>query len=428
VNDEQQHYKSLDGLRGVAALSVVLLHYVMAFAPFLLGYVVTTRHTRFDHLVGTTPLHLPLAGNLAVCVFFVLSGFVLSVRFFETKDIETLVASAARRWFRLLIPAFGSVLLAYMVVRSGGMYAHRASLETQSTNWLAVFWDFPAHLGRAVPQGLYGIWFGTFNLVTTYNPVLWTMHYELLGSFFVFTFLALFGRGKNRWLFYGVLAIIFLKTYYLAFVAGMAVCDLFTTRPELREKLNPRLFWIGLPLSIVLGTWTTTVDTLYPTVYDHVSLPFFTTPQLEILAHVLAAIIMMLAVLRLKPAAKILSTRPFQYLGRVSFALYLTHFIVLGSLASYLFVQLLPRYGYIAAFGTTFVVGLPLSFLIASAYTRWVDVPAIALSKRLGNYLLEGNIFHDLRRRRLRAVRRGFGRAPNSAAETALAEQLTDAP
>lgn len=404
MGEGKQHYHSLDGLRGLAALVVVFLHYTSAFLPFILGYTAIQYHSRLDHLVMATPLQLPIAGNFAVCIFFVLSGFVLSIKFFKTGATEVLTSSAARRLFRLMIPAVGSIILGYLVLRAGGIFTHEASAASQS-KWLLIDWNFPAHIGQALFQGFYGIWFGNTGIKSSYNPVLWTMHFELFGSFLVFMFMALFGKAKNRWLFYAAFGLVFLKTYYLAFLAGMAICDLFISRPDLKEKLTPRMLWFALPVGLVLGTWTTTVDTVYTTAYDRVHLPFFTTLELQTLAHVLGAIIAMLAVLRIEALAGVLTKRPFQYLGKISFALYLTHFIIMGSLSSYLFAHIEPSLGYNAAVLMVFPIGLGASLLVATFYTRWVDVPAIAFSKRAGAYLLSGDLYGGAMRQAQRSAR-----------------------
>lgn len=422
----EQHYHSLDGLRGLAALSVVLLHYVTAFLPFLIGYAAVDSHPRLDHLVATSPLQLPIAGNFAVCIFFVLSGFVLSVKFFKTKDRGVVVASASRRFFRLMIPAFGSVLLAYLVLRVGAMHNGPAGAAI-GNNWLQLFWSYPAHLGQALFQGLYGIWFGTTDFITSYNVVLWTMHYELYGSFLVFMLLVMFGTERNRWLFYGVFALVCMKTYFLAFIAGVVICDLSITQPKLLEKLRPQAFWVALPVAAILGTWTTTLDTPYPSIYNHIHVPFFAGAELETFAHVLGAIILMLAVLRLPSFATFLAKRPLQYLGRISFALYLTHFIILGSLSSYLFLHLLPVIGYKSTLVIVFPVGLGLSFVVANAYTRWVDVPSVGLAKQIGDYLLRGSVLSDAQRLVNKAAAVAHHSAQPKTAEKLAVQPLAEA-
>jgi peptidoglycan/LPS O-acetylase OafA/YrhL len=386
---EKHKYRNLDGLRGLAALSVVILHYVTGFAPFLIGAFITQRHTSFDHIIATTPLQLPTAGDFAVCIFFVLSGFVLSLSFFRHKDSAVLVSSAARRYFRLMFPALGSIILAYVVLRLGLMFTHQAAIGSQSTTWLGTFWNFPAHFGQAVFQGLYGIWFGTFNFLSSYNVVLWTMHFELYGSFLVFMFLALFGKMHNRWLFYAVFAIIFLKTYYLGFIVGIAISDIISTMPEKLDNIRGGLLWLALPFGLTLGAWTT--SGIYTTVYSQIHAPFFTDHQLELFAHMIGAIVVVLAVLKLGALSRALETRLFQYLGRISFSLYLTHFAVMSSLGCYIFYRIEPAYGYKVALFSTCFIALPVTFLVASAFTRFVDVPSIAFSKKIGNRLVSSN-------------------------------------
>ncbi|MGZ6005784.1 MAG: acyltransferase family protein [Candidatus Saccharimonadales bacterium] len=392
MNGEQK-YHSLDGLRGLAALVVVLLHYVTAFLPFLIGYTITQRHTALDRIISTTPLQLPFAGNFAVCIFFVLSGFVLSLSFFKHKNVDVLISSAARRYFRLMIPALGSVLFVWLVLSLGFIHSHQASPLTESA-WLANFWNFQGNIFHVLYQGLFGTFFTMYTAFgIAYNPVLWTMHYELFGSFLVFMYLALFGKTNNRWFFYAVFGVIFMQTYYLAFVAGMVIADIFLNYPKTKERISKRLLWVLLPIGLTLGAWNT--ETIYTGMYSSIVLPFFTKPETETLAHTIGAIIVILAILRLNLLERLFCTRPMQYLGKISFSLYLTHFVIMGSFASYVFVHLLPRTGYKLGFVLTFLPSLAVTFAVAMVYTRLVDIPSIAVSKKIGNFLVNGQLTFD---------------------------------
>jgi len=88
-----------------------------------------------------------------------------------------------------------------------------------------------------------------------------------------------------------------------------------------------------------------------------------------------------------------------QYLGKISFSLYLIHYILIGTVASYLFVKIYPVYGYKLALPVATIATFPLSIIGAHFYTKWLDVPSIVLSKRIGNYLLRGDLLGDLLRR-----------------------------
>ncbi len=70
----------LDGARGVAALSVVISHYIQVFYPAALNGNSQQAHFQWDTLYGYSPLNLFYNRQFAVCLFFVLSGYVLSVK------------------------------------------------------------------------------------------------------------------------------------------------------------------------------------------------------------------------------------------------------------------------------------------------------------------------------------------------------------
>jgi peptidoglycan/LPS O-acetylase OafA/YrhL len=379
-----EKYKNLDGLRGVAALVVVICHYGAAFIPSADGSP-STRHFPHEHLIASTPLHLPFAGNFAVCIFFVLSGFVLSNKFFRTNDQSILISSAVRRYFRLMMPAFVSVLLAYLVLRLGLKF-NMSSAQLTGAPWLASFWNFPAQLGQGLWEGIYSAFFTN---TVIYNPTLWTMKYELYGSFLIFLFLSLFGKLDKRWVFYAAFCFIFLNSYYLPFILGVILSDVWVNLPTITERVTQRMGYLLLLAGLLLGGWFSPV--LYPSLYNHFTLPFFGGGQLELLAHTLGAFCTVIAVLNLRPVTRLLEIRPIQYLGHISFSLYLVHFIVLGSLASYLFAVLMPRVGYAAGFLITFSVAITATFALAHYYSRFIDAPSIKVSKLIGNLLLSKN-------------------------------------
>jgi len=80
----------LDGLRGVAALVVVMAHFKELALPGgrFKGSV------PFGGLIENGPLMLLTAAHLAVLVFFVHSGFVLSWKFLKVGDGRILISMA----------------------------------------------------------------------------------------------------------------------------------------------------------------------------------------------------------------------------------------------------------------------------------------------------------------------------------------------
>ena len=72
----------LEGIRGVAALMVFFHHFLLAFFPSFnfAGDPATSHLGTFELNYWRTPLSVFTNGEFMVSLFFVLSGFVLSVR------------------------------------------------------------------------------------------------------------------------------------------------------------------------------------------------------------------------------------------------------------------------------------------------------------------------------------------------------------
>ena len=91
--------KFLDGVRGLAALIVVIHHYILAFFPAMFFGNSKINHFAGEHEYSTSPLQLFYNGSFAVCIFFVLSGFVLSIKYLQTQDNKLLGEYALKRYF-----------------------------------------------------------------------------------------------------------------------------------------------------------------------------------------------------------------------------------------------------------------------------------------------------------------------------------------
>lgn len=88
-------FLELDGLRGIAAFTVILHHFCCMYD------------------LKEKPYLLPLvAGHSAVLLFFVLSGFVLSLPFWNKGTFGRYDAYLVRRIFRIYVPYVAAVGLA----------------------------------------------------------------------------------------------------------------------------------------------------------------------------------------------------------------------------------------------------------------------------------------------------------------------------
>ena len=94
----------LEGLRGIAAMQVVLLHFVTGFLP-----------DTADH--AWPPLHILFDGHTAVYVFFLISGAVLTPSFARPGNVA---GKVAKRVVRLGIPVAAAAAIATAVATAIG--------------------------------------------------------------------------------------------------------------------------------------------------------------------------------------------------------------------------------------------------------------------------------------------------------------------
>ena len=100
----------LDGLRGWGALMVFLYHLIVQ----LLSNTAPPYKSKY--------LAFLLDGDFAVFIFFVLSGFVLSIKFVLSPGKYSLTQAVIARYFRLILPIIITSFAAYLLMLAHAMY------------------------------------------------------------------------------------------------------------------------------------------------------------------------------------------------------------------------------------------------------------------------------------------------------------------
>lgn len=397
-NQDVEAFKFVDGLRGIAALQVVVLHYCAAFLP-VFARAGLPLHFAWEYGASFSPLFLIAQGYVAVYIFFVMSGFVLAGSFIRSE--ASLRAQAMKRSLRLYPPVVASLLFSAMLMVLFPTSRQQAVHLSMST-WLEHQWGHHVtalSFAKEVIINSMLVGYGSSSifsavggitdsslftpLVPTTNAPLWTLHLEFWGSL---ALLAMTGlrRMMSKKLFVCslVVAAFFAGTSFLSlFVAGFALYlarhAILASNERIWSVLGAILICGGLFIAFapVLGS----MDQLHGMVL-HLPLMHAIDPfqlQCEV-----SAIAIFAGVLLSPMARRILSKSFLLRLGKISFSLYLTHFAILLTLGCAVF-QLLESAGYLVSFFASLAIGMVTSLLVAIVFERVVDRPAVRASRRL---------------------------------------------
>lgn len=360
---------ALDGLRGLAAFAVLLMHCMLVVPAALSGFDGTGGRSGLVWLVTFTPLHIFWAGTEAVFIFFVLSGFVL------TRAAESLRftwrAYYPSRLLRLYLPVAGAIGVAAV------LFAVVPETHAANASWWLLDQQSPPLDARNLVHSL--VLVRGAGLL----PPLWSLKWEVIFSLVLP--LAVYGAAR-RWRIGLAQTVVLLGLTllgsdslsprhpvqnYLLYLPMFGVGAVMAHQHELLARIGGSLTRATGTLAAALGI---VLLTLSWTARDPSGAGY--RP-----AAVLGAALIVFAFGYWKPMRTVAETRPLQWLGRRSFSLYLVHFpivvctaILLGSRSRF-----------------AFLIAVPLSLLAAHAFFRLVEGPSHRFSQAVKTRLATGH-------------------------------------
>ena len=364
---------ALDGLRGLAAV-VVLFHHALYTNPDFPG-APGAGHAPVGSAmwwISYTPLKLATAGVESVIVFFVLSGLVVTLPVVRRRGFDW-VAYFPRRVVRLMVPVAASVVLAAAWVAAIPQVSPQPSGTWLSSSSTPNFsWEY---IVKAIDL-LGGD--GQIN-----NP-LWSLRWELAFSLLLPVF-AIAALAVRKW-WIGGLALACALTwlgaragsgeleYLPAFFVGAVIAVRLDVVRNAAARINTRWFrhplWAGLTVGsalLLIAPWL-----VGPGVGEIPELD----PVLKGLVP-LAAAGLVVAALGWKPLRIVFESRPLQFLGAISFSLYLVHVpIILFS--TYLFAG--------QAWYVPLLFAIPFAVLVAVAFRWLIEKRSHGWSKAVGEW------------------------------------------
>lgn len=369
----------LDGIRGWASLSVLLYHLIFWFLAlstpqlrFGMDRVAAElAEQNYAEAVLVALMRMMTDGHLAVLVFFVLSGYALSVSHINSNN-RNLALAATSRYFRLMLTVLLFTLITYALFKGGLFYNRQAATTPEfSLHWLGTFYTFDPSLFKAIKFALYNAFF-QYDRVNTWNSSLWTMPIELLGSFLIYGYLGVFRNAAAvNWKFLAcIIAVLFvISPMFACFFAGHAIAEI-DKHVQDRPWLQGRALQYGLLALFGL--------TLFGSIFFRHN---------DRITFVIATSLVLTASLS-TPLKAFFSNKVSEFLGEISFPLYLIQIPIICSWSSWLFI-VLPEAGYDRVTSNVIILFSTIVLcVIAAVLLLPLERFSMNYSKKIGRLLL----------------------------------------
>ncbi|CAJ2502302.1 Uu.00g096960.m01.CDS01 [Anthostomella pinea] len=425
----------LDGMRGLAALFVVFCHYAYTSFVIATGWGVDGANRELLRLPFVRLLY---SGPSMVCVFFVVSGYALSLEPLKQARarsydglLRTLSSFAFRRAFRLFLPPMATTLAVVVLLRLGALEGVRGFVD-DPVYFRNVRETHPPLLPSGREQFRHWAWqmfdfvhvFGweQFGGSTGYDVHLWTIPLEFRCSLFLFlTQLATARqRAPPRMVCLVLLSWFSFRLGHwevLLFLAGMAIAELDLIRgahEPSRSPSRPTSPTFLLPLDEAKASAALKRACSSDLVWTLVSVPALylmscpdagpdgDVPGWRYLASLIpdwfaeryrfwqiwGAVLFVFCAARSPGWQRVFTTPLVQYFGRISYAVYLLHGPVLHTVG-----YRVERWAwgvtgtedgaYERGFVLAGLVNIPLIVWVADVFWRAVDAPVVRFAKWL---------------------------------------------
>ncbi|QWI40597.1 acyltransferase family protein [Bacillus mycoides] len=379
-----RRYKELDSLRGIAAIIVLLGHFLALF-PILGKKVMYSTFGAYFSILWQ--------GHSAVIIFFVLSGFVLSLPFYKGTEFNYL-KYLIKRVCRIYIPYI--VILFIAIGIKLGIHSKIGTIPGL-VQWGS--WNIEVSFNRVMDHILF---LREFNS-DAFIMVIWSLVHEMRISI-VFP-LIIFLLLRVNWkvsigiaMFLSVIGYLLMKNipsefnmpvstnyfitlhYSSMFIIGALLAK---NREYLVSKIiNSKVKYILLPLGLLFFSYPRILFMLLSKLIGEIDYDLY----LIIIDWYICfgAVLIILSALSSKLFSKLLLIKPVQFIGEISYSLYLVHPIVLLTTVHIFYGK----------------ISVPLILLISFLFTmvvsvlcyKFIEIPSIKIGRKLATKNSRGDV------------------------------------
>ncbi|EEQ32404.1 hypothetical protein McanMca71_007428 [Microsporum canis] len=338
----------VDGLRGVASFIVVTGHLCTAFVPYLHDPALSDGGP--SSIFQLPILRLCVGGRGSVAIFFIITGFVNSINPVKNAradntyvGLTNLARSTFTRSGRLMVPTAIATTIAWALCHMGAF----SISQRADASWIRATTPAPSTgFAEAFGNLLKTLVFFWHTGASVYDGTHWTLKFFLSGSFRTYlTLLALTLVKRRYW--YIVTALLWAYAWLvndhlvgINIFPGMILAQLQVDYGSRATSMLPKvvpsililiglLIW-GFPQNNQNWAWWSAslrsfIVSITPENADH-----------SRYASSLGTCILMLGIFFSRNARRVLTLPLFNFLGRVSFPVYLLHNILIRTILSWM--------------------------------------------------------------------------------------------
>ncbi|MBF7155707.1 acyltransferase family protein [Bacillus albus] len=371
-----KRYLELDSLRGLAAIAVLFYHCLRIFPSFDISdpNFVKDGDSWLINTLLNTPLQIIWSGHESVILFFVLSGFVLSIPYYAGKEIEY-KTYILKRTVRIYIPFFVATTIAVIA----NLTLSKNGISMYST-WFNKIWTSETTFLDILNQILF---LGYYN-ADQYNTVVWSLAHEMrISIIFPLLMLAILrfnwktniGIGLTFSLVAFILLVKINPTFNTNIILTLHYTSMFMIGSLLAKHIESIVdFYKKLPNFIKMLSFVfAIVSYTYSGLFTNIGL--IHNFLIDEYAVVVGSSLFIIIALSSGMVSRLLNLKPMLFLGKISYSLYLYHTIILFSLI-YAFSDIIPIY--IILLST-----IVISVIVASIAYYLVEKPSMKLGRKL---------------------------------------------
>ena len=337
--ENQRQFSSLETLRFFASLIIVVFHYT--------------------HYIGQ---HDWFKGYLAVDLFFVLSGFVITVAYQTRIDSARLYGTFLKKRFARLYPLHLFTLLLYLAI---GLAATRGMLHLDNSskyNLHEFFYNLTLTHAWGFAHGF------------SFNTVSWSISAEFAAYLLFPLILWLMSRGLTT----GIIILLTLYSSAILFATYVVHIPLTQLAWQVGAARALPAFALGVWLRLYLPALSSRLSKRMAIGLFYLSLILFTTTVIfsfnDYLGMVAASALVMLAAINDTMGQSHVISHPFlSRRGELTYSLYMVHPIIATVFITGIFLRFLGR-SPIVVYGSIFIT-FAIAFVLSTLCYKHFEMP-----------------------------------------------------